>query len=211
MLLALLFGFLMGFFGSMPLAGPIALLVFMRGLGGAHRSAMAIAAGAAIAEAGYAFLAFWGMSELTARFPSLVVASRGAGALILLGLGVYFATRATEAVQVELPRERARSSFALGLSITALNPTFLATWTAAVAVVQSTRVIPPDAQAAGPFALGVAGGIVGWFWLMVLALRRWRDRFRPQTVGIVLRFVGAALAAMGVWAAINFVRGLLGA
>jgi len=208
MLLALLFGFLFGFVGSIPLAGPIALLVFMRGLHGAARSGLAIAVGAALAESGYAFLAYCGMGELLSRFPLLALASRGAAALILLALGAWFVVQHGGA---RPPDERAlhvHSSFALGFGITALNPTFLATWTAAVTVLHSLAIVPPTLAAAGPFALGVAAGIVAWFALMLAAIARWRDRFAPATVRRVLQVVGAALLAMGAWAAVTFVRAL---
>ncbi len=66
MLSALLAGFLFGFIGSMPVAGPIAGLVLSRGLQGRFASGANIAVGAALAEAAYACLAFWGFSTLLA-------------------------------------------------------------------------------------------------------------------------------------------------
>jgi threonine/homoserine/homoserine lactone efflux protein len=45
-------GFAFGFVGSIPVAGPIAALVLSRGLEGRARSALSLAAGAALAEAG---------------------------------------------------------------------------------------------------------------------------------------------------------------
>jgi threonine/homoserine/homoserine lactone efflux protein len=209
MFLALVFGFSFGFVGSMPLAGPIAVLVLMSGLRGAMRSGMAIAIGAAIAEAAYAFFAYWGMGELIARFPVLAIASRALAALFLLALGVYFLLQKDALVsKAEAPRERLHGSFALGLGITALNPTFLATWSAAVTVLHSMQLVPRSLAAAAPFALGVALGIVGWFWLMLLGIRRWRDRFQPTTIRRALQLVGVVLLASGVWAAVTFVQAL---
>ena len=205
MLPALLFGLLFGFVGSMPLAGPISLMVFTRGLGGAWRGGLAIAAGAALAEGGYAFLAYWGMGELLTRLPVLALVARGLAALILVGLGVWFLRAQPASPSARRLPDHLRSSFAIGLGVTALNPTLLATWTAAAAVLHSLRVVAPTLGAAGPFALGVAVGIAGWFALLLAAIDRYRDRFHPELVRVVLRVVGALLIAMGAWAAVALI------
>jgi len=208
MLLALLFGFLFGFIGSMPLAGPIAVLVFRHGLRQQSRAGLALAAGAALAESAYAFLAYWGMGALLVRFPVMATVSRGAAVLILLGLGVWFVLQKTSDVEPKDRRVRARSSFALGLIITSLNPTFLATWSAAVTVLHSLQLVPRSLVAAFPFALGVGVGIVGWFWLMLALIRRYHDRLHPETLRRLLQAVGVVLIASGLWAAVSFARAL---
>jgi threonine/homoserine/homoserine lactone efflux protein len=98
MALAFLLGLVCGFVGSIP-AGPTGALVFERGLAGRMREALAIAAGASLAESLYALLAFLGLTAIFARFPWLLQASRLAGAVILAGLGLWFALgkRAAEA------------------------------------------------------------------------------------------------------------------
>src|SRR4051812_6624410 len=119
MLWALLFGFLFGFIGSMPLAGPIAVLVFGRGLRGRFRSGMLIALGAALAESFYAFLAYWGLSRLLDAHPVLVLVSRAVAATILLGLGAFFVTRHHPAAdQPGSDEEHEKSSFTVGFLIT---------------------------------------------------------------------------------------------
>ncbi|HEY3446787.1 MAG TPA: LysE family transporter [Myxococcales bacterium] len=209
MVLAALFGFAFGFFGSMPLAGPIAVLVFARGLSRAYRSGAAIAAGSAIAESGYAFLAYWGMSELVSRFPVAVLAAKGVAVAILFGLGVAFVLKKAGTWAGSAGEDQqVRSSFALGLGITALNPTFLATWSAAVAVLHSTRLVPATLVAAFPFALCAGAGIFVWFVLMLALLRRSEGKLRPEWVGWAMRAVGVALLGMGVWAAVDLARAL---
>jgi len=207
-LLALPFGFLFGFIGSMPLAGPIALLVFGRGVRGAFRSGLAIAGGSALAESGYAFLAYWGIGELLSRHAELVLASRGLAAAVLGGLGLYFTfypARADEAMEA-LP---VRSSFVLGLGVTALNPTFIATWALAVTLLHSTGLVPPTLLAAAPFAVGVGLGILSWFALMLELIRRYRSRFQAETLARLLQAVGAVLLAMALWQAADVVRALV--
>jgi threonine/homoserine/homoserine lactone efflux protein len=206
MFLALIVGIAFGFVGSMPPAGPIAVLVFARGLSGQHRSGLAIAGGAAVAEGGYAFLAYWGTGELVSRFPAALLASKGAATLILLGLGVYCLVARPTFGPSEPSAPPVQSSVALGLGITALNPTFLATWTAAVTVLHSTGFVPASVAAAGPFALGAAVGIYLWFWVLLVLMRRYAGALRPAAVGWALRAIGLALLAMGAWEAAGFIR-----
>lgn len=211
MLWSLAFGSLLGFVGSMPLAGPISVLVFGRGLCGRYRSGELLAFGAGIAESLYAFLAYWGMSQLLDRHPMLVLASRGVAAAILLVLGALFGLRHPRAAPVSEAPEREKSSFVLGFAITILNPTFLATWTAAVAVLHSAGFVRRSVLSATLFAGGVLIGIVGWFWLMLRLMRRHRDRFSQETLNRVLQGIGLLLLGMGFWFAVRFAQGLPGA
>jgi len=52
MLMALAFGLLAGFFGSIPIAGPTAVIIVERALAGRALAAFGIAVGAAMAELG---------------------------------------------------------------------------------------------------------------------------------------------------------------
>jgi len=210
-LLVLPIGFAFGFFGSMPLAGPIALLVFTRGLRRDYRAGLAIAGGAAIAESGYALFAYWGFGELLTRFPVLGVISKAAATLILFALGVWFVLVRPPDPAAAAPPTATRSGFALGFGITALNPTFLATWTAAVAVLHSFVEIPVSLAAALGFSLSAGVGIFAWFWALLAVMRRWEGRFQPRLVRVAIAGVGALLLAMGVWNAVGLARWWLAA
>src|SRR5262245_51236802 len=87
------FGFAFGFVGSIPIAGPIAALVWSRGLEDRTRSGLFLAAGAAVAEGAYVYLAFWGFSEVLARYAWIEPLSRLAAAATLTVLGVRFVRR----------------------------------------------------------------------------------------------------------------------
>jgi len=127
---AALIGFLFGFIGSMPVAGPIAVLIFSRAVENRIRSALFIGLGAVIPETAYAFLAFYGFSSLLSSYPFIVPISRGAAALILLALGASFARRRVHDDVRPVKAEGRWGSFGLGFAICGLNPTLLATWTA---------------------------------------------------------------------------------
>src|SRR5271170_2684173 len=90
LLVVSLVAFVFAFVGSLPLAGPIALLVVSNGASGRHKEALRIALGAAVAEGIYAFLAFWGFATFLARHALVLPISHGVTAVILCGLGARF-------------------------------------------------------------------------------------------------------------------------
>ena len=207
MLTAVLLGFALGFVGSMPLVGPVAILVFTRGVENRARNGLYLAMGAALAESGYAYLAFWGFSQLLERYSWIEPTTRAVGAVILTALGLRFAMRGGQ-----MPLGQAGStaevgnkrSFFLGFAVTALNPALIATWTLALTTLYLFYSGGFDAQHALPFSIGVGIGIVSWFSTLLGLLGRFRDRFRPTTLTRAIRVMGVALTLLGLAFAVRF-------
>lgn len=211
MLVATLLGFTFGFVGSIPVAGPISALVFSRGLQGRSRSGVFIAAGGAIAEAAYAFLAFWGFSAYLTRYAFIVPTSRALAAVILTALGISFIrARSMQEGERTAKADTDVASFGLGFTITALNPTLIATWTAAVTTLYSTQVLSFSTGQALPFASGTMVGIAGWFFTLLLLLRAYKDRFTVATLHKIVRVVGVMLVGTALWFLYRFIEYLLG-
>ncbi len=205
LLIAILIGFAFGFVGSAPIAGPISVIVLARSLNARYRSALLVGMGAAIAESVYAVVAFWGFAELLANHTWVEPLSRGAGALILLGLGLSFLLRKPSPDQPETPRRAGAGSFFAGLTVNALNPTLIATWTGAVATLRGTGAVDVEGELAIPFGLAVGLGIACWYVVLVSLVRRFRDRFRKETLDRVLRVFGVFVMGIGVWFAVRFI------
>jgi threonine/homoserine/homoserine lactone efflux protein len=205
MLLPLLIGFAFGFLGSMPVAGPISLLVLHLGLAHDSRHAVYVAVGGALAESLYALLAFWGLSEALTRYPIILPASRMVGSALLLALGlIMLLTPAREAAPQAQPRRKGnKRSFALGFLVTAVNPTLIVTWTAAVAGLNATGLLAMDRAQALPFAAAACCGIIAWFLVLLTLVRRWRNRVSVQALGRFKRSMGAVLVAVGGWMALR--------
>jgi threonine/homoserine/homoserine lactone efflux protein len=206
-MLAALLGFLFGFIGSMPVAGPVAVIVFGRGIEDRGRSGLYIAIGSAVAESVYAYLAFWGFSAFLTQYKWIEIVSTGAAALILSGLGLRFMFRKPPA---EPPGEGVRRHvgkkrhFTLGFLLTALNPTLIATWTAAVTTVYSLQIVNFDESGALPFSIGAATGIVTWFATLLYLLKRFRARVSPGVLNRVVRVMGGFLVVLGIGIAVRF-------
>jgi threonine/homoserine/homoserine lactone efflux protein len=195
-----------GFFGSMPLAGPVAVMVFSRASRRRYADALQIGLGAAAAEGLYAGIAFWGFTSLLARHPLVVPVSRAVTAVVLSALGVRFALW-RERSQKEEDRNEHRSGTSLvGFSLSAINPTLLVTWSAAVAFLYSKGLGESSALAALPFGISAAAGIALWFSILVGILRKFEGKLPVSVLTWTIRGLGLALVALGIWSAVQLVQ-----
>jgi threonine/homoserine/homoserine lactone efflux protein len=204
---AAILGFLFGFVGSIPVAGPVAMLVVSRGLEDRTRSALYLASGAALAEGAYAYLAFWGFAQLLARWAWVEPASRLAAAVISTGLGVRFVSGAGTGATVHPPadpRIGCKRSFVLGVTLTALNPVLIAAWAAAVTALYSLDLVRLDRSAALPFSLGASAGVAAWFAVLLGFLQRLRQRVSRAALARVMRGMGVLLILLGLGFAARF-------
>ncbi len=209
MIFALLIGVAFGFFGSVPIAGPIAALVVQRGIAGRFRSGAYIALGAALPEGGFAYLAFWGFSTFLAKYAWIDPVARGGAACILVALAVAFSRQRSKPEQIaETGSDDAQKSFWLGFTITALNPTLIATWTAAATTLASVRAAPLSPREAIFFAFGAMVGVVGWFLALIGLMKRYRAKFEPATLDRSVRVMGYALFVLAAWFVWRFIDAL---
>lgn len=215
MLLALILGFVAGFIAAVPVAGPVAVLVLHEALEGKRNEARQIALGSAVAEAFYAGIAFAGIGAAFDRFPVLLPVSRIASAAILVIVGVYLIAKREPKEKTEHEKARDatrrpdRAKWLVGLSITALNPTLIASWTAVVAALHGAGIVSSNPLDALPFALGIGIGIMTWFVALLAIVKRYREKLSPNVVHRGVQIVGGLLAAGGVAMAVRTAIGFL--
>jgi threonine/homoserine/homoserine lactone efflux protein len=206
----LLIGFLFGFVGSIPVAGPISALVLGRALDARYREGLAIAVGAALAESIYAALAFWGVGALLAAHPWLDPASRLVAGGVLLALGVAFLRYRPDPHSPQpVPTGRKTRGFLLGFWITALNPTLIATWTAATATLASTGFAVLTPNGVVPFAAAACLGILCWFTVMLATIRRLAGGIGARKFQRLLPILGTVLVFAGGMVAVSSVGALV--
>jgi threonine/homoserine/homoserine lactone efflux protein len=200
MWMALFAGLGLGFFGSIPVAGPASILVLKNALEKGSRQGIDIAGGAALGEAIYAFVAFWGLTTVLERFPVLIPASKITGAVLVMVLGIYLVVRRVNPKEVHAANlaDRQERRWLRGFLSAVLNPTLLATWTTVVTGLHAASLVEPSPRGAFPFALGVGIGIVGWFaFLIQVVVRRFRDRLQPTAIQRLVRGFGWAMIGIG--------------
>ena len=197
-----------GFFGSMPLAGPIAVMVFSRASHRRYEEALHIGLGAAVAEGIYAAVAFWSFTSLLASHPLIVPVSRGVTAVVLSAFGVRFALWKQHDTKDKYER-RAGTSL-VGFSLSAINPTLLVTWSAAVALLYSKGLGVSSPLAAIPFGVSAAVGIGAWFAILVAILRKFEGKLPVAVLTWTIRALGVGLVGLGVWSGVQLVQWLEG-
>jgi threonine/homoserine/homoserine lactone efflux protein len=194
------------FVGSLPLAGPIALLVVSNGVSGRHKEALRIALGAAMAEGIYAFLAFWGFATFLARYKLVLPISHGVTAVIFLALGGRFLFFKAKTEEQKPPGDEKAGRFWLGFSISALNPTLLATWGAVTTFLYSKQLVRFTGLLAVPFGACAAAGIALWGLMTVALLKRYRHAVPNGVITWVVRGMGVVLICGAVWSGVELAR-----
>jgi threonine/homoserine/homoserine lactone efflux protein len=198
-----LIAFAVGFIGSMPLAGPIAVMVVSRAARGQYRDAYRIGLGAAIAEGAYAAIAFWGFATFLSHHPFVVPLSRGVTAVVLIALGVRFVLWKPK--DKKDARENKTGSALAGFSVSALNPTLLVTWSTAVAFLYSKGMPETSGFYALPFGACAGAGVAIWFLVVVRTLRKYEGRLPSLLLTAIVRSLGVVLVGLGVWSGVQLV------
>ena len=181
----------------MPPTGPIAMIALERGLRGQNRSALFVVAGGVIAEAGWAVLAYLGITCLISRYPVQTTLLQLTAGVLLAVFAIVTIVRRRSPATATKPHKFTGASFLLGLSVAGLNPTFLVTWGGAVAVARSIGLQLAVEDAPG-FALGVASGPILWYSIVLKLLSLHRHRFRPEMLGIIAKIMPFILLAVAM-------------
>jgi threonine/homoserine/homoserine lactone efflux protein len=123
-------GLLAGFIFSMPIAGPISILITSNALKGRLRYCILVGIGASIADFTYVFIAVFGLTKLYSFYKPFIPYIFAAGSIFFLYLGYRIIktkidlesledrTHLTEKIQ-----KKGKGAFLTGLMINFLNPT----------------------------------------------------------------------------------------
>ncbi len=197
-----LLGFALGWVSSMPLAGPVSLFVFKRGAAGRYRNGILLAAGAAAAEAGYCAAAVFGYGLIMDRWPAVRPVSSAIGAVIMIGVGIYFLVGrrlpgGDEPVP-PAPTDWVRD-LTLGFSMVGLNPSVMVNWLAMLAALHAVGIDLTGDGARVAFVACVALGILAWFSVLTWILHHGRSRIGPAVLNRSLRALGGGLCLVGLY------------
>jgi threonine/homoserine/homoserine lactone efflux protein len=128
-------GLLVGFIFSMPVAGPISILVTGSALKGRKRHANLITVGASFADFVYVFAAVFGLTNFYSLYRPVIPYILLAGTFFLIYMGIKIlktkidAEHVEDKQHVEEKAERAhRGAFMTGFVISFLNPTLFISW-----------------------------------------------------------------------------------
>jgi threonine/homoserine/homoserine lactone efflux protein len=200
---ALGLGGALAFAGSMPMTGPLALLVLDRIITAQRRAALWIALAGALVEGTIAAMVALLLPLVLRHSETIVRQARLSGALVIFAVGITLAIRPEllEAIKTE----RKRQSFTAGFLTTALNPTLLATWTITVTALHANGLLEGGSGTWLAFGVGVTAGALSWFVLLLLLSRRSRLERLTHHRAVLGRGIGVVLVVLGV---VLFVRAI---
>jgi threonine/homoserine/homoserine lactone efflux protein len=195
-LLCLGLGFVLSLLGSLPMTGPLALLVLDRVMVGQRRSALWIALAGALVEGVIAAVVATLLPLVLHHSTSLVRIGRVSGAIVIFIVGLGLLLRPQTVREIET--QHRRRSLLVGFLATALNPTLIATWTIAVTALHANGLLDGGLWEGLAFGAGVVLGVLGWFGaLLALARLSAPERMRHYR-GALGRSVGGILLLVSV-------------
>lgn len=177
------------------------MLVLDRAFRGERRKAIAIAGGASLAEAAHAFAVGLTLPLLLSRWPAILVLARGAGAALLLVVGLLLAVKPALVSRSDV--QGRGGNFVTGLAAAGLNPTLLVSWTAVISAFYGEGWLMRTSSAAAAFALGVGIGVVGWLVSVVFWANRLSGRMDARKRGRIVQGFGFFLMAVGGYIAVR--------
>jgi len=226
-LLPPLLGFVLGFVGSIPIAGPVSATIIKMSIENRLETQyLYIALGAGFMESCYAGSAFWGFGSLSAFIRAYEMVFRALGSIVLMVIGLSFmcsrtnqqavaSTENPEGTDLEMgpliggessnrvvEREtlRRRTSLMYGMGLTAVNPMLLATYTAALTTIY--HYIKDHMIFDGPhallFAIGVCSGVNAELHILICLLRRYKHRLRGKMLTYGIQALGGLLFLLGL-------------
>ena len=128
-------GFIVGFIFSMPIAGPISILITSNAFHGRAKYCYQVTAGAAIADFIYVFVALFGLTRLYALYKPVIPYILLAGSFFLLYMGYKIFKTKVDIEHLDdkthLPKKidkKIKGAFYAGFMINILNPTLFIGW-----------------------------------------------------------------------------------
>jgi len=197
----LVVGFLCGLVSSIPMLGPVVLLLFAAGAGRELVVGRALALGAAASEGAHVAAAVFGIGPVLLAEPVVAIGARVVSGVVLMALAwVAWRGRAGEPTRGRVLPTRGAAAFGLGVALVLPNPGFLVVWVAIVGW------LPTAGLAARPGGAFVGGAVVGiglWFAVVMWASARWGAAVITRHGQVVRRALAIALFGFGAWAVVG--------
>lgn len=196
---------MIGFTAALTL-GPIAMLVIQRTLRQGWTYGAASGAGVALADGLYGLVGGLGLTAVTEALLGHQTALRalGGGVLVYLGVKTLLGPVKTAGAREETGAGgylgAAGSIFLLTLS----NPVTILFFAAVYAGLSLQGAEPGAADAVG-FGLGVLGGSLLWWLVLVSGVAALRERFKAERLAWLNRLTGAVIAGFGVWILVSLI------
>jgi len=203
-------GSLLGFLSAVLPLGPVTVLVVHRTLAGDPAGALRFGLGRVPAEIIYCALATIGTVALLERFPVVRTGIEVLAIVMFLAVGAWLLVARAGPAPVnddaaESAPRRNKWGFTAGFIVGALNPQYLFSWSAIVAIAVSVAGLRPSMLDRVIFPFAAAFGVTLGYVLLVRFLQRRRGQMEGPGVRRVLRALGVLLIALAAWHVVQVV------
>ena len=172
MIIALLTGFLVGFIIAIP-PGPASMAMIGRGLEHGFKYGLMVGLGAALSEACYAALGFFGVELIKSTGIEFILRIIGILLVLILGIRFTFFSKAySHSKDVNQKKVQRRKSFILGYMISIATPTIGAAYIVVANLIHSYDIFESSNLNNSFATLGAASGAA--IWMTVLMTLTWK-------------------------------------
>jgi len=203
-------GSLLGFLSAVLPLGPVTVLVVHRTLAGDPAGALRFGLGRVPAEMIYCALATFGTVALLEHFPVVRTGIEVLAIVMFLAVGAWLLVARAGPAPVnddaaESAPRRNKWGFTAGFIVGALNPQYLFSWSAIVAIAVSVAGLRPSILDRVIFPFSAAFGVTLGYVLLVRFLQRRRGQMEGPAARRVLRSLGVLLIALAAWHVVQVV------
>jgi len=193
-------GIVVGFLGAVPV-GPLNIAVMTDGLRGKGRTALALVIGGTLGDFLYCGVAMLGLSQLLVdTLQSLAL--RLVFGIGIVAYGIFILLRSNVRLEGAAAPPRfgqVHNSFWIGLLLTLLNPSLLATWALTGGALHAWGIIGPGVGENLLFAAGAGVGMAAWLSLLLFLFLKHRRRIPEGFVRAIVIGFGVVLIGFGVF------------
>ena len=202
----------LGFMVAIPV-GPVGILLIQRSISVGSLAGIFTGLGAALADAVFGYLAALGLVALVAQLEVGKHFWRPLGSLALIIVAAYFIFQKPPKLEAEEVltggyQRRYWWDLVSAFFLTLLNPTTIIAFAALFA---GSDLIPEDPRRIQyiEIALGILGGSMAWWLLLVSIARPVKKKMSPHKVHLVMQAIGGVLLTLALLSLIPRVGGVV--
>jgi len=201
--------FFISFFLCIPI-GPVNIEIFQNALKRLYPQAISIAVGAAIGDAVWAWLAFFGISPfMSSRYMEAAFFVFAAIITGILGIFALKDAKFLEKKEEEIFTKIRRKRWALlkGLTMVLINPLGIVSWMISLSFLRKINIyIPLELNYEIFFFIVVLLGASTYFFLIIFITSKMKKVFSPERTTKVIKFLGYLLIVFSIYFLYNAVK-----
>jgi threonine/homoserine/homoserine lactone efflux protein len=188
----------LGFFSSLPIAGPVSVIILRKGLVRKYSEGFIVSLGAGLMEGAYCFggISFVGFLTKALR---LQIFLRIMSSLFFISLGVYLIVRYNSGDNDKNNKTNYRkNNFVNGALLVLFNPAIILSWAVVAAFLSNYEFTFVNPIGNLIFSLGAFFGIFIGLICLMFFVGKFRARFTDRFINRLFKILGIIIIAVGI-------------